>query len=553
MDEHNSIGAPPVPAAFEFTYEKPIDSIRVTASSTEMLSRLVDVFTVDNPQYFFLQQKGGIEADETFSAITPLGSFRTGLFPLVYNAALRLAGGDRSRISIPEGERKQIADRVFPLRGMFEEPYEVESPFEGYPLRWYQRDAVAALMSHGRGIVVSPTGSGKSLMIATLVSEIRKRGFPKMGGRNRILLVVPTRQLVDQMAKDFEDYGLGDVCRFTSDSGSKRKGTFTDNSCSGGFANLIVTNHAWILEKHGRAGFPKNEIGCVIADEVHTVRRGTKILRVMRKFKTPLRFGFTATLPEYQMDRWVNFGMFGMKLFDCSIARLQGEGYLSRLRIVPIRCRIADLNPLMPFSTSDRRLKLGAMLPDGTTVEVGTAYSMELAFMEECCRSLWRPVFEAIGRDFDFGKGNMVVLFDRTAVGRALVGMLGEMFPSASVHFIDGSVDVADREETRSGLEASSGNILVAQTVTASVGLNVKNLHGIVFAFSGRSHVRVVQSIGRVIRKNSGKTVATLYEVWYNTRYSTKHHQDKVEILTENYGPESFGKTIDVEARTDNG
>lgn len=530
-------------SSFTFTYEKDLDMVRVSSDSPMLFSSLIDVFTVDNPQYFYLSKNGNAFADETFSAITPTGTFHVGLFPIVYLSALKLVSKDKSRIIMDDEDTKLISERCFPLKGMFDDSYSVSVIDETRPLRWYQNESIETLIKHGRGICVSPTGSGKSMMIATLVHELRKYGFPKMGDRKHILLVVPTRQLVDQMASDFNDYGLGDFCTYTSNSGSKRAGTFKDNSCSDGFKNLIITNHSWIIQKYKEKTFPLNKIGCTIADEVHTVSRGTKILKVVKKVDSTLRFGFTATLPDFVFDRWINFGTFGIPVFQTDIKTLQNEEYLSKLEIYPIHAMIDKLDIHLPFSLSKSRAKLNDVLDDGTVVDVGTAYAMELDYIEKNCSRLYMPVFDEIANNFDFKNRNIVVLFDRITTGTALKEELENKFHGISkVHYIDGTVDVSIREGIRSAMESSNGNILVAQTTTASVGLNIKNLHGIVFAFSGRSYVRILQSIGRVIRQKKDKSVAKLFELWYNLKYSTKHHDEKMVILSENYGKECIKK-----------
>ena len=205
---------------------------------------------------------------------------------------------------------------------------------------------------------------------------------------------------------------------------------------------------------------------------------------------------------------------------------------------------IKDIDPHLPFSLSRTRAKLNDVLSDGTVVDVGTAYKMELEFIEANCERLWMPVFDEIGKSFDFSKNNMVVLFDRISIGKTLQKALSERMDGVDVHYIDGTVDISIREGIRSRLEEGVGNILLAQTVTASVGLNIKNLHGIVFAFSGRSYIRTIQSIGRVLRQNRNKTVAKLYEVWYNLKYSSKHHDEKMDILTDSYGGDCIKDTI---------
>jgi len=534
-------------SSFTFSFDDEIKAIRVESDSPSIFASLIDVFTVGNPSYFYLEKNGIKFADETFSAITPLGTFQIGMFPVVYVAALKIVGNDKSRIHISDEDKERIRKECFPLKGRFDDTYEVEEINPKFPYRWFQKDGVEALMRHGRGICISPTASGKSLMIAALVNEIRKAGFPEMGDRKHILLIVPTRQLVDQMAGDFDEYGIGDYSTYTSNSGSKRAGTFKDNSCKDGFNNLIITNHTWITEKYKDKKFPLKKIGCIIADEVHTIKKGTQILKLVKRIDATLKFGLTATQSKFVFDRWINYGEFGITVFQTNIKQLQNEGFLTKLEIRNIHGLVKNLDPHLPFSLSRSRARLNDVLPDGTLVDVGTAYKMELEFLENNCERLWMPVFEKIGDSFDFSKNNMVVLFDRISIGKTLQKSLSERMDGINVHYIDGTVDIAVREDIRSRLEKSVGNILLAQTVTASVGLNIKNLHGIVFAFSGRSYIRTIQSIGRVLRQNKNKTVAKLYEVWYNLKYSSKHHDEKMEILIDSYGDDCIKDTINLE------
>lgn len=525
-------------SSFTFSFDDSLGKIRVESNSQDLLSALTSTFTVNNPQYFFMQSQGCSFAEEQMSAISATGMFASGLFPIVYKAAVKIVGGDKSRILISESDKAKIMDACMPLKGVFAEDYEIEDIDTNRPLRWYQRDSVSELLKYGRGICVSATGSGKSLVQATLVTELRKNGFPKMGNRHHILIVVPTRQLVDQMYSDFMEYGLGDVCMFTSNSGLKRDGTFRDNSCKNGFANVIITNHTWIMRHHKSPSFPKNSVGCVIADEVHTVSHGSQILKVLKSIHAKLWFGFTGTLPSFVFNRWVNFGTFGIPLFTAEIKKLQDEEFLSKLEIHQVHCIVDEVgrNRKLPFNTR-HTTHVGDVLDDGTVVELGTAYSMELDYMEKNAHSIFPPVFDVIGEDFDFERRNLVVLFDRLNIGKSVKDELCRKFGCrVNVLYMDGTVDVSERERMRKTLEDSSGNILVAQTVTASVGLNIKNLHGIVFMFSGRSYVRVIQSIGRVIRLKKDRSAASLWELWFNMRYSQQHHNEKMDILKQNYG-----------------
>ena len=182
-------------------------------------------------------------------------------------------------------------------------------------------------------------------------------------------------------------------------------------------------------------------------------------------------------------------------------------------------------------------MKLGDRLPDGTLIDTSIPFKMEHEFFEKNSEELYSPIFDRISELFDIGNKNMIVLFDRISIGKSIYNLLLDKYSRKSkVHYIDGSIDVADRERIRLELENTNGNVLVAQAVTASVGLNIRNLNGIAFAFAGKSFIRVIQSIGRVIRLKDDGSTSTLFELYFNTRYSDQHHREKMDILRDQYG-----------------
>lgn len=529
---------------FKFSYLDDMRMVRVESDSSNLLGDLMDVFTVGNPSFFFEQRNLNHNVSEFLSVISPTGTFKPGMFMPIYKAALEMVGGDKSRILIDEKSQRRISEECKPLGKTFDDDYEIEEIDPNRPFRYYQIDAVRKLLKYGRGICVSPTGSGKSYMMATLINELRNNSdrISYLQERPRFLVTVPTRQLVDQMCKDFSEYGLKGVCKWTSNSGKKSDGTFEDNSCRHGFANVIITNHQWICGhvKKGKAtgGFPLNEIGCLIADEVHTVGYGTKMLKLVQRMNPKLRFGFTGTLPSFPFKRWSIIGTFGIPVYSAEIKKFQDEGFLSKIEIKPVRCVVKAIeNNRELLYSINHRLKLGDRMPDGTIVDTGLPFRMEHEFFEQNCEELYSPVFDRIVELFDVTQKNMIVLFDRISIGQKIHSLLvNKLQGKSKVHYIDGSVDVSVRERIRSELENSNGNVLVAQAVTASTGLNIRNLNGIAFAFAGKSFIRVIQSIGRVIRLKDDGSTSTLFEIYFNTRYSDQHHREKMDILRAQYG-----------------
>ena len=528
-----------------FRYEKGLKRIRVESDSPELYGKLLEIFTVSNPSFFYEKQRGIERATEFLSIISPTGTFRPGMFIPIYKSALELVEKDKSRIFIDDDSKKAISERCKPLNGIFKDDYEIELLDKNRPFRYYQIDALRQMLKYGTGICVSPTGSGKSYIMASLINELVKNtdriGFLKK--KARILVVVPTRQLVDQLYKDFSEYGLTDVCKWTSNSGKKIKGTFEDNSCRNGFSRIIISNHKWLCDHHKskKGGFPSDEIGCVIADEVHTVGYKTQILKYVERINPKLRFGFTGTLPSFVFNRWVVIGTFGIPVYMAEIKKFQDEGFLSKIEIHPIRGVVKEIegNRKLLYSIN-HELKLNDRLDDGTIVDTSLPFKMEHEFFDLNCKELYSPIFDRIFKIFDVRKRNLIVLFDRISIGKSIYEILCDKMMNfgVNVHYIDGSVDVSERESIRSNLENSNGNILVAQAVTASTGLNIRNLNGIAFAFAGKSFVRVIQSIGRVIRLKDDGSTSQLFEIYFNTRYSDQHHDEKMEILRGQYGSE---------------
>lgn len=538
---------------FKFEFLDDLKRVRVDSDSSELYGELLDVFTVSNPSFFFEQQHLDRNANEFLSIISPTGTFRPGMFIPIYKAALELVDNEKDRIIIDENSKRRIAEECRPLSGVFEDDYEIEELDKSRPFRYYQIDALKKLLKYGKGICVSPTGSGKSYIIATLINELRNNSYriEELQKKTRILLVVPTRQLVDQMYKDITECGLKNICKWTSNSGKKREGTFEDNSCSDGFENVIITNHKWICDhvkkiskskskNTEKSVFPIKEIGCIIADEVHTVGYKTKILKLVEKINPKLRFGFTGTLPKFAFNKWVIIGSFGIPVYSAEIKKFQDEGFLSKIEIQPIRCVVSEIDKNRDLLYSiNHRLKLGDRLPDGTLIDTSIPFKMEHEFFEQNSEELYSPIFDRISELFDIENKNMIVLFDRISIGKSIHKILSEKFKGKSkVHYIDGSIDVSEREKIRSELENTNGNVLVAQAVTASVGLNIRNLNGIAFAFAGKSFIRVIQSIGRVIRLKDDGSKSTLFELYFNTRYSDQHHREKMDILIDQYGRE---------------
>ena len=131
---------------------------------------------------------------------------------------------------------------------------------------------------------------------------------------------------------------------------------------------------------------------------------------------------------------------------------------------------------------------------------------------------------------------NTLILFDRIEVGKNIFNYAKELYAGKKqVFYIDGSIDVKEREKARDSFEQSDGNLLIAQTATFSTGINIKRLTGLVFLTSSKSFSRTIQSIGRTLRLHESKTKAHLIDVSWNFKYSHKHLNDRLAIYRSMY------------------
>lgn len=131
--------------------------------------------------------------------------------------------------------------------------------------------------------------------------------------------------------------------------------------------------------------------------------------------------------------------------------------------------------------------------------------------------------------------GNTLVLFDKLDIGKSLYEHYVSVYGGERCFYNDGSTDVQDREQTRSGLEQSDSNVLFANVQIMSTGVSIKRLHNIVFCFSSKSTTRVVQSIGRTLRLFGDKEYANLIDVRFNCKYSDRHYSERLKLYQELY------------------
>ena len=357
--------------------------------------------------------------------------------------------------------------------------------------RDYQIEGVYDALKHNRKLLISPTASGKSLMIYAIVRYYVEK-------KQSTLIVVPTTSLVEQMYKDFEDYGwdVGSFCHKIY-AGKERE----TNS------QVIITTWQSIY-KLPRKYFERFSV--VIGDEAHQFKSKSLISIMTKLSDAKYRFGFTGTLDGTQTHKWVLEGLFGPSYKIIKTDELMKKGHLATL----------DINVLL-LKHSPNKFE---------TFEDEVQYIIGHEKRNRFIRNLALDL-----------KGNTLILFARVeAHGQPLYEMINnKKVDNRNVFFIHGGVDTEDREKVREIVEKESNAIIVASYGTFSTGINIKNLQNIIFASPSKSRIRNLQSIGRVLRKGDKKTKATLYDIADDIRYKSRknytlnHLIERIKIYNE--------------------
>jgi superfamily II DNA or RNA helicase len=314
----------------------------------------------------------------------------------------------------------------------------------------------------------------------------------------KILLVVPTTSLVEQMVGDFRDYGWdADSYCYKIYGGRERNNTHP------------VTVTTWqSIYKLEKSFFEDYEV--IIGDEAHLFKSKSLINIMTKLHHAKYRFGFTGTLDGTQTHKWVLEGLFGPSYKVTKTSELMEQGHLSAL---DIRCIVLK-HKSQKFETYE----------DETQFII--THQKRNNFIKNLALDL---------------KGNTLVLFSRVeSHGEPLFNLINSSVTSnRRVFFVHGGVSTDEREQVRAITETESNAIIVASYGVFSTGVNIKNLHNVIFSSPSKSRIRNLQSIGRVLRKGNNKTKAVLYDIaddcTYNSRknYTLNHFIERIKIYNE--------------------
>lgn len=370
-------------------------------------------------------------------------------------------------------------------------------PVEGQPIvfRDHQVDVINGFLENKQCLQEVATGAGKTLITAALSKKVEPYG--------RSIIVVPNKSLVIQTEEDYLNLGL-DVGVFFGDRKEYNK---THTICTWQSLNILMKNTKKVVDLPFTIDEFIENVCCVIIDEVHMAKAAAlKELLTGPMARIPIRWGLTGTIPKDEVDKATLLIGLGHVINQVSAASLQEKGILARcdVNVVQIQDDVEFRNyasELKYLTTDKKRVEGIAKMVD--TIRQG---------------------------------GNTLVLVDRIASGKMLTKLIEDSV------FISGSVKIGTRKEHYDEIHSSDNKVIIATYGVASVGINIPRIFNLVLIEPGKSFVRVIQSIGRGIRKADDKDSVQIWDVTSSCRFAKRHLTQRKKFYKEAQYPFTITK-----------
>ncbi len=361
-----------------------------------------------------------------------------------------------------------------------------------------------------RMLLLSPTGSGKSLIQYLIIRYLQSKG------NKRGLMIVPRTSLVEQMYSDFKNYGYDVETYVHRQYSGKEKNV-----------NKLLTITTWqSIYKNPAEYFEQFDF--VLGDEAHEFKSKSLTTIMSGLTNANYRIGCTGSIDGTQTHKLVLEGLFGQVQQFTTTSQLIEEKKLADFKI---KCLI--------LKYPDSICKESKQWDYQKEIEYIVRNKARNEFIRNLTLSL---------------KGNTLVLFQLVEKhGKELYSLVKEQAKDRYVFFVYGGTDVEVRESVRSITETQNDAIIIASYGTFSTGINIRNLHNVVFASPSKSRIRNLQSIGRGLRIGDNKKTATLFDIaddfriGKHTNYTLKHFVDRVKIYDEE---KFFYKFYNIELKT---
>ena len=445
---------------------------------------LADFFTFEVPGAKFMPMVRNRVWDGKIRLFSPAsGEIYVGLLPYIKE----YCKSKNVKYTIEEGvedERNVVRDIA---RG-FIKSLKPKSRGKSLKVRDYQIEAVRLAISRNRALLVSPTASGKSLIIYALVRYYQMAG-------HRTLILVPTTSLVEQMYTDFEDYGWS-------------SGTYCQKVYQGYTTKIekdVVISTWQSIYKMPKKYF--EQFGCVIGDEAHMFKAKSLTGIMTKLHQCKYRFGLTGTLDGTQTHKLVLEGLFGAAEKVVSTKDLIDKKTLANLKIKCITLKHPNIRQKMTYAEE---------------LDYIVSKESRNKFILDLCKTL---------------NGNTLCLFQLVEKhGKVLYdGMKG----NENVYFVYGGTDTEQRERIRGLVEGHRKSTTIASYGTFSTGINIRNINNIVLASPSKSKIRVLQSLGRGLRISPSKDSVLVFDIADDISYKERrnftlnHFFERLNIYNE--------------------
>tara|TARA_R110000851_G_scaffold117579_1_gene244340 strand:- start:2749 stop:4212 length:1464 start_codon:yes stop_codon:yes gene_type:complete len=352
-------------------------------------------------------------------------------------------------------------------------------------LRDYQVEAINNFLANPQSLQQIATGAGKTITTATLSHISEPYG--------RSLVIVPNKSLVEQTEEDYINCGLDVGVYF----GDRKMLGCTHTICTWQSLNILDKK-----TKDGSAVLSLAEfldgVSTVIIDEVHQAKAEVlKKLLTQNLRNAPIRWGLTGTIPKEKFEFESIHASIGPVVGNISAKELQDKGVLAQCHVNVIQ--LVDI-----VGHSDYQSELKYLVSDKNRLDyIG---------------KLLNTVSES---------GNTLILVDRISAGQ----QLAELIPNST--FISGSVKVKDRKETYDTIREGTNEVIIATYGVAAVGLNIPRIFNLVLLEPGKSFVRVIQSIGRGVRKAKDKDFVQIWDLTSTCKYAKRHLTQRKKFYKE--------------------
>lgn len=346
-------------------------------------------------------------------------------------------------------------------------------------IRDYQVESINVLLRNINGIIVAGTGAGKATIVCALAKALSAYD-------NRVLIIVPNTSLIEQIKDDFNRFGL-------------EVGEYSGNNKNIDPVHVVSTWQA--IQHHPEIMY---RFTAVIVDECHGAR-GNVLQEILIEYGSHIgyRYGVTGTMPKNLADKHTVLAALGPVRKTITTKWLQDNGYLATLDIMCIVLK--------------EHVKLDNFLD----------YASEASTFNAPERLLWiSSLIEKIKSQADTDN-NILCLFTNKKTGKELSRLV-----EGSI-YLDGDVKTKNRKDVYEQFEHANGMVAFATYGIASTGISIDRIHHLILIDPGKSFIRVLQSIGRGVRKGGGKTHINVYDVSSNLSFSSKHRKDRQQYYVE--------------------